>query len=85
MHINSLFAYHNDVEPELSERQKEVLTSLRYRGPSTCSEIATFLKTFPHAISGRFSELRKKNLVKEIGRKIINNRPHAIWTLNNAE
>lgn len=78
VHDNSLFAY-NDILPNLSERQKEVINALRYLGKATCSEVATFLKTFPHTISGRFTELRKKNLVKEIGRKIINNRPHAIW------
>ncbi len=81
VHPNSLFAYENDILPTLSERQREVVNALRYLGPSTCSEVATHLKTFPHALSGRFTELRKKELIVEIGNKIINNRPHAIWTL----
>jgi Mn-dependent DtxR family transcriptional regulator len=79
VHDNSLHAYYNDVLPTLSERQKEVLRAIRHLGSATCSEVATFLKTFPHTISGRFSELSKKSLIKEVGNKVINNRPHAIW------
>lgn len=85
IHPNSLYVYQKNILPTLSERQKEVLNALRYKGPSTCSEIATYLKTFPHTLSGRFTELRKRNLIKELGNRIINNRPHAIWTINNAE
>lgn len=81
MHQNSLFNWENDIKVTLSERQRTVLNALRYvngGNGATCAEVATYLGVLPHMISGRFGELKKQGLIKEVGTKYVNGRPHAI-------
>lgn len=78
VHPNSFEVYKENVLPNLSQRENDVLNAYRYLGPSTLHEVAAFMKVFPHTISGRVTALKKKGLIKIVGIKKINGRPNDI-------
>jgi DNA-binding transcriptional regulator YhcF (GntR family) len=59
----SLKAY-DTILKELSKRQMAVYEKIRVFPGITIRETASKLKTFPHAISGRFSEMEKLGIIK---------------------
>lgn len=78
IHPNSLEAYKEDILPELTNREQEVYDAIKELKKTTCRDVAIHLHTFPHAISGRFTGLKKKGYIKEVGTKKINGRSHAL-------
>lgn len=81
VHANSLEVYRENIIPELSSRENACLDALRILGEATVAEVAKYMNTFHHAISGRFTSLKEKGRVKSIGTKKINNRPHDLLTI----
>jgi DNA-binding transcriptional regulator YhcF (GntR family) len=63
MKTTSKIAYKSIVK-ELSKRQMEVYNKIQTFPGITIRETALRLKTFPHAISGRFTELETKGIIK---------------------
>ena len=59
----SLFNYRAKVKPNLSYGQRQVLNSL-YLQNRTSEQIAAFLETQVHKISGRITELQKSGLIE---------------------
>lgn len=78
---NSLTVYYNDILPNLPKKQKRVAEAIELLNQATCYQVARFLNVFPHQISGRFSELKKKGIIKIVGTKMQDNRPHAIYSI----
>lgn len=79
-----LSAYHK-VMKDLRPRQYAIYKEIAFRGPISIQELALSLKTFPNRISGRFSELRKMNLIINkdpfgfLMRKVIDGSQHFLW------
>ena len=80
---NSLTVYYEKVKPKLSEKQGLVIQALVNLEKATQYQVARYLGLFPNQISGRFSELIKKDIIKIDGTLYENDRPHGIYTLNN--
>jgi predicted transcriptional regulator len=59
----SLKSYKNILK-ELSNRQMAVYTKIQTFPGITIRETASKLKTFPHTISGRFSEMERLGIIK---------------------
>lgn len=68
MNQMSLAAYFTKVEPELNERQSQVMEVIEINYPTTLEQISNKLKMPEHAISGRLTELKQKGLIKPMGR-----------------
>jgi FixJ family two-component response regulator len=61
------------IRETLSERQQKVLTAIERADPAkglTCDELAHDLNVSPNQISGRFTELKKRRLIRSIGRRL---------------
>jgi predicted transcriptional regulator len=78
MHENSLKAY-SEILNELPKMRRRVLIQIRALGKATIEETALALGRYPNQVSGRFSELRKANLIKQIGSKVVNGKACAVW------
>lgn len=65
---NSLDTYHETIEPELTNRQEQVLNAIEEIGPCTMHEVSNFMGVPLNTISGRFGELVKKNKIYAAGR-----------------
>lgn len=83
MHVNSLDAYRKMILPELTVREMECFIALKELNEATVSEVAVYMNTFPHCISGRFTALKEKNKIRTIGIKKIGRSRHDILTINN--
>ena len=83
MHTNSLFAYHQLVQPELTQREQDVLEVIEKLGESTCMEVAKAMGRYPNQISGRFTALKSKGVIIQCGRKRIGETNHDIYKINN--
>lgn len=79
---NSLDNWFNEIKPTLTEREAIVLNEIKLRGKGSCRNIAERLDVFPHTISGRFTKLKEKNLIRSCGHELIGNRRHEIFELN---
>jgi len=82
MNSNSITVYFDKVQPKISERQGQVLKTVSSLKKCTIYQAASALGVFPNQISGRFTELAKKEILKIVGKKLIDNRPHNIYALN---
>lgn len=78
MHENSLKAY-SEILEKLPKMRRRVLIQIRALGKATIEETALALGKYPNQVSGRFSELRKANLIKQIGSKVVNGKTCAVW------
>ena len=78
MHENSLKAY-SEILEKLPKMRRRVLIQIRALGKATIEETALALGRYPNQVSGRFSELRKANLIKQIGNKVVNGKTCAVW------
>lgn len=79
MHINSLEAYRK-IYDSLPKRRKQVLEKIIELGEATIEETALSMNRYPNQISGRFSELRKANLIVERKTKKVNGMTCSVWT-----
>jgi predicted transcriptional regulator len=79
MHENSLKAY-SEILDKLPKMRRRVLIQIRALGKSTIEETAIALGRYPNQVSGRFIELRKSNLIKQVGSKIVNGKTCAVWS-----
>jgi predicted transcriptional regulator len=68
MHENSLVKY-KEIKPELRKWQKIVLDCVVKYGEITSKDVAFKLNVQLHKISGRFTELKAKGKIIEIGRR----------------
>ena len=82
MNKNSLTVYFDKVLPTLSGRQTEIVRTLENLNKCTIYQAARYLGVFPNQISGRFSELIKKEVLKVVDTVQENNRPHNVYALN---
>lgn len=80
MNENSLIVY-KDIKDQLSKRQKIVIKAIEFLRKGTCKDVADYLGVFPHTISGRFTELKNKGLIKAIDKKYIGGRPNDVFEL----
>lgn len=81
---NSISTYRDHVEPNLSQRQKEVFAVIKMNPEGiTIYETALKMDAFPNQVSGRFSELVSKGLIIVTGFKKLNGgkTDHGIWIL----
>ena len=78
MHNNSLKAY-KEIYDKLPRMRKVVLDQLKVLGEATIEETAVSMDYYPSRISGRFSELRKLNLIIEVKTKKVNGMNCAVW------
>ena len=63
----SLEAY-MEKKPELEGDRQKIFETIQTYGPVTLEEVADRLGKYPHTISGRFTELREKNLIEVTGK-----------------
>lgn len=69
MSQTSLLVWGQVVEPELTKRENEVLAAIEELGETCINEAAVHLDTFPNNISGRFTALKKKNMIEKSDRR----------------
>lgn len=81
----SIFVWHGHVKPKLSKRQSQVLATIDELGETCINEVADFLGTYPNNISGRFTELKEKGLIKKTDRKLMTNGHWADYYRRNNE
>lgn len=79
MNPNSLIVWYDKVKPKLSEKQSIVLAAIVNLETATIYQVARYLDVFPNQISGRFSELVKKELIQVSGIREESGRPHSIY------
>jgi Fic family protein len=77
---NSKNIYYSLIAPTLSDRQKVVLNYFTHFDEGTAKEVARFLNVELNTISGRFSELRKLNFIREKNKRRENS---MVYELNN--
>lgn len=65
----SIANYHEKVKPELTKKQKEVYDLIKRFGELTSNDVAIYLRVRLNTISGRFSDLKKKRKIQEVGRR----------------
>ena len=84
MQETSLFAYREQIEPNLGSRQKCVYETLVKDKNLTNSEIAQRLNWTINTVTPRVYELRKLNLVSEDEKRIcrITGRTAIAWRIN---
>ncbi len=82
VHINSLDAYYNQVVPTLPDREKKVLDAIKLFGQCTGKDLEGYFNKAYHKFSGRITELKKKKLIKEVGRKKIGDSSFSIYEIN---
>ena len=72
------------VRKKLTKRQMEVFNKVYDLPGITIREAANKLRTFPHCISGRFSELEELGVIKTEGVKKFHgsNIPHSKYYIN---
>jgi predicted transcriptional regulator len=68
---------------ELPRRQMQVFEKIFDNPGITIRETAHKLKTFPHCLSGRFSELEDKGIIKVSGEKKFKgeSQPHSMYKI----
>lgn len=71
MHANSLETYRN-IEPKLAKAEQKVYDTIKLLDQPTMNDVANYLEKRKHAISGRFTALKKAFLIKESGYVLIN-------------
>jgi hypothetical protein len=82
---NSIEVFKEKVKPSLTKRQSEVLEVLKRFDKLTSFEVSMQLsitqeRDVPlNTISGRFSELRDKGLIEDVGRRNIKGNNFTIW------
>lgn len=83
MNENSLLAYYTEVQPQLTEREQEVLDALQFLKIATMHQIADHLNRPVHAVSGRFTALKKKERIEDSGKPGLSpgGNPATIWQL----
>lgn len=81
MRSTSLKAWEK-VKKSLPQRQRMVAVKIRQR-KGTIRDIAKALNVQAHTVSGRFSELRRKKVIKIVGLKYYSgsNQPHDIYQI----
>lgn len=79
MNNNSLHTWYNNVLPDLSKREGDVLKAIILLEKATCYQVARQLGCFPHTISGRFTALVKKRKIECVGTVYLNERPHSVY------
>jgi predicted ArsR family transcriptional regulator len=82
MNTNSLTVYYEKVKPNLTEKQSNIIAALVQMKQGTQYQVARYLGVFPNQISGRFSELVKKGILKIEGTIVIDSRPHSIYLID---
>ena len=60
--------YYENIFPQLTKRESEVLEAVRKLQPCTMHQVAKYLGREVHTISGRFSALVKKEQLKIKGK-----------------
>jgi Mn-dependent DtxR family transcriptional regulator len=80
MRKTSLKAFER-VKKNLKGRKQIILAKVYQKRGSTSRDIAKLLKVPQHTISGRFTDLEKLGLIKDIGRKYYKGsaQPHTKW------
>lgn len=68
MNQMSMAAYFGKVKPNLTDREGEVLEVIDLNYPTTLEQVARIMHVPEHTISGRFTGLKKKGLIKAVGR-----------------
>lgn len=81
MNKNSLTVYYNEVLPNLKKSQQEVLKAIEMLNTCTVYQAARYLNKFPNQISGRFTELKEKGIIKVVDTLYQNKRPHNVYKL----
>lgn len=69
MNPNSTNVYENIVKPTAETRRKEIKAAIKVLGPSTMEQVADYLDTFVHVISGRFGELQRTEELEIVGQQ----------------
>ena len=70
---------YQSIYPTLGGRQREVMRAIKALGNrATMHEVADHLRTPVNCISGRFSELERKEMIKAIDRTK-GERPKTVW------
>lgn len=77
----SLLNWRTIVEPNLTNSQKSVLNVIKALGQCTNEEVAIQLDKYPNQTSGRFTELKNKGQIVEVGTKKVNGKTHTIYEL----
>lgn len=75
----SLYVYKELVLPTMTDRQSVVYGAIQQLKEATCHDVAMFLNVPVNTISGRFSELKRKNKIEKVGEKKIGRSPHSIY------
>lgn len=66
---NSLLVWSESVQPNLTAREVQVFEVIEELFPTTLEDIARNLGVPEHSISGRITGLKKKKLIKVVGRQ----------------
>lgn len=82
MNKNSLKVYYNEILPNLANKQKEVAEAVEKLNTCTIYQAARHLNKFPNQISGRFTELTRKGVIKVVDVIYQDKRPHSVYALN---
>jgi DNA-binding MarR family transcriptional regulator len=80
MNPNSLMAWES-IQKELTPREMKVFEKVYTFPGITQRETAEKLNVPVHTISGRFTALENKGIIKVIGEKKIGNRNHGIYSV----
>ena len=73
-----------EILKELTSRQEDVVNALFFRTEATLFDLADDLDLPAHSISGRLTELRKKGIIEDTGKRAVNqasNRKAVVWRL----
>ena len=70
MNANSLLVWSKTVEPQLTAREVQVFEVIEELFPTTLEGIAKSLNVPEHTVSGRITGLKKKKLIKVVGREM---------------
>lgn len=80
MNPNSIESYINIIMPSLTERQAMLIKTFRHVPNMTGKEYARRLGVGVNEVSGRFTELRNKNIIRDSG---IKREKYTVWELSN--
>jgi predicted HTH transcriptional regulator len=76
---NSIQTFNQQVKPNLSERQRQVMEVMNKFKRLTSYEVALKMGVELHTISGRFSEISKLGLIKRDGTRKIKDSNFTVW------